>query len=61
MNSRYMTICLSIHLLLTEDQLLVTVYFFHVNAEIFNRKFLKNAEDIEITGTNQHNNWSNAR
>jgi hypothetical protein len=45
----------------TEDQLLITIYFSHINAAIFNRKFLKNAEGIEITGTNQHNNWSNAR
>jgi hypothetical protein len=61
MNSRYMTICLSIRLLLTEEQLLVTIYFSHTNTATFKRKFLKNAEGIEITGTNQHNNWSNAR
>jgi hypothetical protein len=56
-----MTICLSIHLLLTKDQLLVTIYFSHINAAVFNSKILKYAEGIEITGTNPHNNWSNAR
>jgi hypothetical protein len=45
----------------TEDQLLVSVFFSHINATISNAKFLKNAEGIEITGTDQHKNWNNSR
>jgi hypothetical protein len=48
-------------MLLAENQLLATIYFSHINAAIFNRKLKKHAKGIEITGTNQHNNWSNAR
>jgi len=44
----------------TEDQLLVSVFFSHINATISNAKFLKNAEGIEITGTDQHKNWNNS-